>query len=179
MHWLEIGVFDMNKRMKKKHKWLGVKRAGANYCANEIFRHILRKMIDSGIPLKPCYIRNAKSYVRWLFHNSSEEEWLKRAADAYDPFQRLLSAKHLIRLPADYTSFSGRYKPNQPISIDIDDLAEKRKDRKEKLLSGENVDIDNPQSMYYRIKSYEEYGATGNRSPQYAKDMSDMVDKNE
>ena len=117
----------MNKRMKKKHESLGVKRVAANYYSNEIFRHILRKMKDSGIPLKPCYIRNAKSYVRWFFHNSSEEEWLKRAADTY-PSQIFLSTKQL--LPGSYLSVYSYLK----------EFVEKVKAGEEKLLSGDMVD---------------------------------------
>lgn len=123
----------MNKRIKKKHKWLGAKRAGANYCANEISRHIGRKILYSGITPKPSYILNVRRHVRWLFHHSSEEEWIKRVAEAYCP----------------------------AIKDMLDDMAEKRKARKEKLLSGENVNMDDPQSMAYRIRAYEEYGASG------------------
>jgi hypothetical protein len=91
----------MNKRIKKKHQWLGVKRAGANYCANEIARHIGRKILYSGITPKPSYVLNVRRHVRWFFHHSSEEEWGKRVAEAYYPDQWFLSAKHL--LPADPT----------------------------------------------------------------------------
>ena len=135
----------MNKRIRKKHKWLGVKRAGANYCANEIARHIGRKILYSGITPKPSYMLNVRRHVRWLFHHSSEEEWSKRVAKAYYPKQMFLSSKHL--LPADYTStpIERRYSPNPPLPlIDIDrlyELAAERKAGKEKLLSGENVDV--------------------------------------
>ena len=105
----------MNKRIKKKHKYYGVKRAGANYCGNEIAQHIGRKILDSGITPKPSYILNVRRHVRWFFHHSSEEAWTKRVAEAYDPIQMFLSARHLLVLPADYTSFNGRYKPNPPI----------------------------------------------------------------
>lgn len=89
----------MNKRIKKKHKWLGVKRAGANHCANEICRHIGRKISYSGITPKPSYRFNVRRYVRWFFHNSSEEEWTERAGEAYYPKQMFLSAKHLLEDP--------------------------------------------------------------------------------
>jgi hypothetical protein len=164
MHWLEIGVLDMNKRIKKKHQWLGVKRAGANYCANEISRHIGRKILYSGITPKPSYILNVRRHVRWFFHHSSEEEWTKRVAEAYYPKQMALSAKHL--LPVDHTAFNGRYRPNPPVKDILDDMAERRKIRKEELLSGVNVHIDDMHSLAYRIRVYEEYGATGERLSQ-------------
>lgn len=104
---------NMNKRIKKKHKYYGVKRAGANYCGNEIARHIGRKILNSGITPKPSYILNVRRHVRWFFQHSSKEEWIKRVAEAYDPIQ-MFSARHLLVMPADYTS-SGRYKPNPPI----------------------------------------------------------------
>lgn len=93
----------MNKRIKKKHQWIGAKRAGANYCANEIARHIGRKILYSGITPKPSYLLNVRRHVRWFFHHSSEEEWLKRVAEAYDHSQMYLSAKHLLGVPADYS----------------------------------------------------------------------------
>jgi hypothetical protein len=164
MHWLEIGVLDMNKRIKKKHQWLGVKRAGTNYCANEISRHIGRKILYSGITPKPSYILNVRRHVRWFFHHSSEEEWTKRVAEAYYPKQMVLSAKHL--LPVDHTAFNGRYRPNPPVKDILDDMAERRKIRKEELLSGVNVHIDDMHSLAYRIRVYEEYGATGERLSQ-------------
>jgi hypothetical protein len=40
-------------------------------------------------------------------------------------------------------------------------MAERRKIRKEELLSGVNVHIDDMDSLAYRIRTYEEYGATG------------------
>lgn len=95
----------MNKRIRKKHMWLGVKLGGANHCANEIARHIGRKILYSGITPKPSYILNVRRYVRWFFHYSSEEEWTKRVVKAYCPKQMFLSAKHL--LPVDYDRFGG------------------------------------------------------------------------
>lgn len=152
----------MNKRIRKKHQWLGVKRAGANYCANEIARHIGRKILYSGITPKPSYVLNVRRHVRWFFHHSSEKEWLKRVAEAYDPSRMMfLSTKHL--LPVDNTSFDGRYGPNPVVKDMLDELAEKRKARKEELLSGVNAHIDDMHSLEYLIKSYEEYGATGSK----------------
>lgn len=119
-------VGNMNKRIKKKHKWLGAKRAGANYCGNEIARHIGRKILYSGITLKPSYRLNVRRYVRWFFHHSSEEEWLKRVVEAYDPVQMFLSAKHL--LPPDYKSFNGRYRPNPPLKDMLENLIRKTKE---------------------------------------------------
>jgi len=112
-------VTNMNKRIKKKHKYYGVKRAGANYCGNEIARHIGRKILYSGITPKPSYRLNVRRHIRWFFHHSSEEEWTKRAGEAYYPHQMFLSAKHLLVMPADYTS-TGRYKPNPPIKEIVD-----------------------------------------------------------
>ena len=152
----------MNKRIKKKHMWLGVKRAGANYCANEIARHIGRKILYSGITPKPSYVLNVRRHVRWFFHHSSEEEWLKRVAEAYDPSSIwILSAKHL--LPVDHTAFNGRYGPNPVVKDMLDDMAERRRERKEELLSSVNVHIDDMHSLDHLIKSYEEYGATGSK----------------
>lgn len=155
-------IINMNKRIKKKHKWLGTKRAGANHCANEIARHIWRKILYSGITPKPSYVRNVRRYVRWFFHHSSEEEWTKRVSEAYYPKQMFLSAKHLLVMPADYKS-SGRYKPNPVVKDILDDMAKRRKERKEELLSGVNVHIDDMHSMDHLIRSYEEYGATGSK----------------
>lgn len=84
----------MNKRIKKKHMWLGSKRAGTNHCANEIFRHIIRKCKAVGIEPN---IRNIKKYIRWFYHNSSQDAWDKRVADAYMPWQMIFSAKHLLK----------------------------------------------------------------------------------
>lgn len=86
----------MNKRIRKKHQWLGEKRAGAYHCANEIARHIGRKVLYSGIVPKPSYRRNIRSYVHWFFLHSSEKEWSRRVSEAYYPQQMFLSAKHLL-----------------------------------------------------------------------------------
>jgi hypothetical protein len=67
-----------------------------------------------------------------------------------------LSAKHL--LPVDYTTFNGRYEPNPPVKDILEDLA--RKAKKEKLLSGVNVHIDDMHSLDHFIRTYKEYGAT-------------------
>lgn len=83
----------MNKRIKKKHTWLGTKRAGTNYCAEKIIHHIIKKSIDAGIEPN---IRNIKRHVLWFYHNSSQAEWDKRVDDAYVPWQSILSAKHLL-----------------------------------------------------------------------------------
>lgn len=116
----------MNKRQEKKHKWLGCKRAGANHCGNEIARHIGIKILYSGITPKPSYILNVRRYVRWFFHHSSEEEWLKRTSKAYYPNQIFFSTRHLLPMPmnADYTSFNGRYRPNPPTKDMMDELGE-------------------------------------------------------
>ena len=152
----------MNKRIKKKHQWLGTKLAGANYCANEIAQHIWRKMEYAGIPPKPSYERNVRRHIRWFFHHSSEKEWSKRATEAYYPKQMFLSAKQL--LPADYeSSIERRYGPNPVVKDMLEDMAERRKERKEELLSGANVHIDDMHSLEHLIKSYEEYGATGSK----------------
>ena len=86
----------MNKRIKKKHNWLGAKRAGAYHCANQIARHIRRKFSYSEITPKPNYRRNIRSYVHWFFLHSSEEEWSERSDEAYYPKQMFLSDKHLL-----------------------------------------------------------------------------------
>lgn len=150
----------MNKRIRKKHEWLGTKLAGANHCANEIAQHIWRKLLYAGITPKPSYVLNVRRHVRWFFHHSSEEEWSKRATEAYYPKQMFFSAKHL--LPADYeSSIERRYEPNPVVKDILNDMAERRKERKEELLSGLNIHIDDMHSMDHLIRSYEEYGATG------------------
>jgi hypothetical protein len=105
-----------------------------------------------------------RRHVRWFFHHSSEKEWSKRAAAAYYPKQMYFSTKHLLMLPADYeSSIERRYEPNPVVKDMLDELAEKRKARKEELLSGVNAHIDDMHSLEYLIKSYEEYGATGSK----------------
>jgi hypothetical protein len=86
----------MNKRIRKKHQWLGTKRAGAWHCANEIARHIGRKVLYSGIVTKPSYRRNIRSYVHWFFIHSSEKEWSERAVKASYTEQMFFSSKHLL-----------------------------------------------------------------------------------
>ena len=104
----------MNKRTRKKHEWLGAKRAGAIHCKNEIARDIRRRISYSGITPKSNRF-NVRRYIHWFFHHSSEERWSNRVDEAFYPRQMFLSAKHLLVLPADYTSFNGRYRPNPPI----------------------------------------------------------------
>lgn len=155
----------MNKRIRKKHKWLGTKLAGANHCANEIAQHIWRKLLNAGITPKPSYMLNVRRHVHWFFHHSSEEEWTKRAAEAYYPKQMYFSAKHL--LPVDntlYTVFNERYGPNPPVKDMLDEMTKRRKERKEKLLSG--VNVDDMHSLDNFIRTCEEYGATGDRLSQ-------------
>lgn len=86
----------MNKRIRKKHQWLGEKRAGAWHYSNEIARHIGRKVLYSGIVPKPSYRRNIRSYVHWFSLHSSKKEWDKRVGEAYYPRQMFFSAKHLL-----------------------------------------------------------------------------------
>ncbi len=88
----------MNKRIKKKHVWLGAKRAGAIHCKNEIARDIWRRISYSGITPKPNRF-NVRRYIRWFFLNSSEEKWSNRVDEAYYPRQMFLSAKHLLASP--------------------------------------------------------------------------------
>ena len=86
----------MNTRIRKKHQQLGTKRAGAWYCADEIARHIGRKVLYAGITFKPSYRRNIRSYVHWFFLHSSEKEWSERVVKASYTAQMFFSAKHLL-----------------------------------------------------------------------------------
>lgn len=83
----------MNKRIKKKHTWLGSKCAGHYHCANKIGNHIIRKCTNAGIEPN---IRNIKRYMLWFYHNSSQYEWDKRLEEACYPNHLFLSAKHLL-----------------------------------------------------------------------------------
>lgn len=83
----------MNKRIKKKHMWLGAKRAGLPYCSNEIGQHVYRLLDEAGI--KPIR-RNIMRYLHWFYKHSTEAEWAKRVDRAYVPYQAMLSAKHLL-----------------------------------------------------------------------------------
>jgi hypothetical protein len=89
----------------------------------------------------------------------------------------VLSAKHL--LPVDHTAFNGRYRPNPPVKDILDDMAERRKIRKEELLSGVNVHIDDMDSLAYRIRTYEEYGATGELLSQDKEENNEQEAKEE
>ena len=117
----------------------------------------------AGVSPKPSYVRNVRRHIRWFFHHSSEEEWTKRAAEAYYPKQMCFSAKHLLMLPVDNTSFDGRYEPNPVVKDMLNDMAERRKERKEELLSGLNVHIDDMHSMNHLIRTYEDYGTSGSK----------------
>ena len=86
----------MNNRIKKKHMWLGTKRAGCSYCSNEIGHHIHRLLEKAGI--KPIR-RNIMRYLHWFLIHSTEKEWMERVDRAYIPQQMLLSAKHLLPRP--------------------------------------------------------------------------------
>jgi hypothetical protein len=136
----------MNKRIKKKHIWLGSKRAGTNHCATEILRHIIRKCDDAGIEPN---IRNIKKYIRWFYHKSSQAEWDKRVADTYVPWQMVLSAKHLLKsIPdkKDVVENSLSVKVAKQLNLDNTTI-----DRINKLLTREGGDNNslNPQSKVW------------------------------
>lgn len=83
----------MNKRIRKKHIWIGPKKAGLIYCRCEIGNSIVRRCKEAGIK----YNRQAIwSYTHWLSIHSSEDEWIDRVNESYYPHQMFLSAKHLI-----------------------------------------------------------------------------------
>lgn len=82
-----------SKRIKKKHMWLGTKRAGLPYCSNEIGQHVYRLLDEAGI--KPIR-RNIMRYLHWFYRHSTEAEWTIRVDRAYMPYQPILSAKHLL-----------------------------------------------------------------------------------
>ena len=86
----------MNKRIMKKHMWLGTKRAGRSYCSNEIRHHVKRLLEKAGV--KPIR-RNIMRYLHWFLIHSTEKEWMERVDRAYIPKQMLLSAKHLLPRP--------------------------------------------------------------------------------
>lgn len=86
-----------NKRIRKKHYWLGSKRAGTNHCRCVIGNGIrIRYEEATGVEPKR---RNIMRYLLWFYNNSSQKEW----DDAVDKYhfncQTLLSAKHLLRQP--------------------------------------------------------------------------------
>ena len=84
-----------NKRIRKKHYWLGSKRAGTNHCRCVIGNGI-RRRYEEATGTEPKR-RNLVRYLLWFYHNSSEKEW----DDAVDKYhvncQPLLSAKHLLK----------------------------------------------------------------------------------
>lgn len=84
-----------NKRIIKKHYWLGSKRAGTNHCRCVIGNGI-RRRYEEATGTEPKR-RNIMRYLCWFYYNSSEKEW----DDAVDKYhvncQPLLSAKHLLK----------------------------------------------------------------------------------
>jgi len=86
-----------NRRIRKKHYWLGSKRAGTNHCRCVIGNGIRRRYEEAtGVEPKR---RNIMRYLLWFYHNSSQKEW----DDAVDKYhvntQSILSAKHLLCQP--------------------------------------------------------------------------------
>lgn len=86
-----------NKRIRKKHYWLGSKRAGTNHCRCVIGNGIRRRYEEAtGVESKRIHIMR---YLRWFYNNSSQNEW----DDAVDKYhvgrikQCILSAKHLLK----------------------------------------------------------------------------------
>jgi hypothetical protein len=87
-----------NKRLGKKHYWLGSKRAGTNHCRCVIGNGIRRRYEEAtGVEPKR---RNIMRYLLWFYHNSSQKEWDDAVDKYYINTQHLLSAKHLLRQPA-------------------------------------------------------------------------------
>ena len=86
----------MNKRIMKKHMWLGEKRAGLPYCSNQIGQHVHKLLDEAGI--KPIR-RNIMRYLHWFCKHSTEAEWMKRVDRAHVSDQMMLSAKHLLPRP--------------------------------------------------------------------------------
>lgn len=87
-----------NKRIRKKHYWLGSKRAGTNHCRCVIGNGIRRRYEEAtGVE---SIRRNIMRYLRWFYIHSSQNEW----DDAVDKYrvdkQCILSAKHLLRQPS-------------------------------------------------------------------------------
>lgn len=87
-----------NKRIRKKHYWLGSKRAGTNHCRCVIGNGIRRRYEEAtGVEPKR---RNIMRYLLWFYNNSSQKEWDDAVDKYYFNCQTLLSAKHLLRQPA-------------------------------------------------------------------------------
>lgn len=87
-----------NKRIRKKHYWLGEKRAGTNHCRCVIGNGIRRRYEEAtGVEPKR---RNIMKYLLWFYHNSSLEEWSDTVQKYYINTQNIFSAKHLLRQPS-------------------------------------------------------------------------------
>ena len=83
-----------NKRIRKKHYWLGEKRAGTNHCRNTIGNGIRRRYIEA-TDTEPKH-RNIMRYLRWFYIHSSLKEWSDSVRKYHINLQPYLSAKHLI-----------------------------------------------------------------------------------
>ena len=83
-----------NKRIRKKHNWLGSKRAGTNHCRCVIGIGI-RRRYEEATGIEPKRL-NLMRYLLWFYHNSSQKEW-DDAVDKYHVnIQYILSAKQLL-----------------------------------------------------------------------------------
>ena len=101
----------MNKRIRKKHYWLGSKRAGTNHCRCVIGNGISRRY-EKATGVEPKR-RNIMRYLCWFYNNSSQNEW----DDAVEKYrvntQCILSAKHLLRQPKESTGTLIFYRPHR------------------------------------------------------------------
>lgn len=86
-----------NKRIRKKHYWLGEKRAGTNHCRNTIGNGIRLRYIEA-TDTEPKR-RNIMRYLRWFYIHSSLEEWCAAVKKYHVNTQLILSAKHLLSQP--------------------------------------------------------------------------------
>ena len=86
-----------NKRIRKKHYWLGSKRAGTNHCRCVIGNGIRRRYEEAtGTEPKRIHIMR---YLRWFYIHSSQKEWDDAVYKYHVNTLCILSAKHLLHQP--------------------------------------------------------------------------------
>lgn len=111
------------KRIEKKHKWLGSKRAGTCYCMNVIGNGIRRRYLDA-TDEEPS-VKNIKQYLRWFYHNSSQKKWDECVSKYTISYQMMFSSKHLLPQTND-GPLAERYR-NKSVIDEIKEITEKWK----------------------------------------------------